>query len=463
VDLAKKPQEPKRDPLQDEIDALLKQLPEADPSLEGDRDESSEKAVDDMQDDVAADSAASTEPTRRDRIWVWVRVGLAIVLGGAITQWPHLSECGLPLFGLLAALLAVGLVGLWASVWAWKIRMGVAHLLGLAVLAWGITLIVGQVLPRIGYAESPAAWSCPEPEPVPLVRADGGFLRRPDGTFLRYEELGSSPPTVIAAGAMMLTDVLSPLAQQHGMVLYDPRRRGPSHSPSDTLGVGIDVEVDDLAAVRQYFAAESLAVVGWAHTAATVARYAALRRDIVTRVILIGAIPPRRSSYEMDWSRGLGHDTLGLELLRILRIRGEDQSDQENFCSRYWKTAVLWPWLGDSTALDRVDVDFCRFDNEQPDRREATIARLEEAFGDWDWTGAVAEYAGPVLVIHGTADPYPIEGAEDWVQSFPNARLLSVEGAGHLPWLEQPDVVHGAIETFMGGRWPSGVVRDSVQ
>lgn len=461
--MAKKPEQPGRDPLLDEVDKLLSQLPKADPSLEGVSEEEQAPAVDTAPADDAADSLVSTEPTRRDRIWVWVRVGLAVVLGAAITQWPHLSECGLPLLGLFSALLAVALVGLWVSVWAWKIRMGVAHLIGLVVMGWGVTLIAGQVLPRIGYAESQAAWRCPVPEPPPLVRVGGGFLRRPDGTFLRYQDFGASPPSVIAAGAMMLTDVLRPLAQEHGVVLYDPRRRGASYSPSDTLGIGINVEVDDMAAVRQHFAAESLAVVGWSHTAPTVAKFAALRGDIVSRVILIGAIPPRRSSFELDWDRGVGQDTLGLELLRILQVRGEDLEDPAAFCRRYWETAVLWPLLGDSAASDRVELNPCGFENEQPERREATIARLLDAFGDWDWTNDVAEYAGPVLVIHGVADPYPVEGAEEWVQSFPNARLLRIEGAGHLPWLEKPEVVRGAIETFLGGRWPVGAVRDSVQ
>jgi len=460
--LAKKPQEPKKDPLKDEIDELLKQLPEADPSLETDPDQPSAKPVEPAPEDTVVTSPTSTEPTRRDRIWVWVRAGLAILLGAGITQWPHLSECGWSLLGFFGALVAVTLVGLWANIWAWKLRMGVAHLLGLVVVGWGIALIAGQVLPRTGYAQSQAAWRCPVPEPAPLVREDGGFLRRPDGTFLRYQEFGSSPPGVLAAGAMMLTDLLSPLAEQRGVVLYDARRRGASYSPNDSVGEGFDVEIDDMAAVRQYFAAESLAVVGWGHTAATVARFAALRRDIVSRVVLIGAIPPRRSSYELDMTRGLGPDTLGMELLRIFRIRGEDQTGSADFCRRYWETAVIWPWLGDSTAFGRANLDLCDYDNEQPARREATLAQLEESFGDWDWTDAVAEYAGPVLVIHGSSDPVPIEGAQEWVQSFPNARLLSVEGAGHMPWLEQPDLVRGAIETFFAGRWPAEAVRDSV-
>ena len=462
--MANKRQEPKRDPLQDEIDALLKQLPKADPSLESDPDEPPASAVEEARPGAEAGTVPiKTEPTRRDRIFVWVRVGLGIVVAVAITQWPYLHDCGFPLLGFIAALVAVVSAGAWASIWAWRSRMAVAHLLGLAVIGWGMVLVANQVLPRVGYAASNLAWRCPAPEPVPAIREGGGFIRRPDGTFLRYQEFGSSPPTVIAVGAMMLTDLLRPLAQQRGVVLYDARRMGASRSLSDTLGVGIDVEVDDLAAVRQHFAAEGIAVVGWSHTAATAAKYAAIRRDIVSRVILIAPTPPQRAFYAPDWTRGVGADTLGLELLRILRVRGEDRTDPSDYCRRYWETAILWPLMGDAGALQRFNIDPCRFENEQPERHEATMARLLDAFGDWDWTDDVAEYLGPVLVIHGTADPFSIEGSEAWIRSFPNARLLRVDGAGHLPWLEQPDEVYGALATFLGGAWPAGAVQDTVR
>jgi pimeloyl-ACP methyl ester carboxylesterase len=125
---------------------------------------------------------------------------------------------------------------------------------------------------------------------------------------------------------MVLTDFLRPLTQQQRVVLYDPRYRGVSQAVSDTAAVGIEGEVDDFAAVRQHFAAEDIAVLGWWYSGATVARFAALRPDIVRRVVLIAPVPPRRTSYRVDLSRGMGQDTLGLELLRIMRARGEDRT-----------------------------------------------------------------------------------------------------------------------------------------
>jgi pimeloyl-ACP methyl ester carboxylesterase len=70
----------------------------------------------------------------------------------------------------------------------------------------------------------------------------------------------------------------------------------------------------------------------------------------------------------------------------------------------------------------------------------------------------LAAVTAPVLTIHGTKDrSAPYVGGRDWACMLPNARLLTVEGAGYAPWIEAPDKVFGAIETFVAGAWPRGV------
>ena len=42
------------------------------------------------------------------------------------------------------------------------------------------------------------------------------------------------------------------------------------------------------------------------------------------------------------------------------------------------------------------------------------------------------EYPGPVLILHGTADPVvPVSLSEEGITHFPGARLIEIEGAGH--------------------------------
>ena len=67
--------------------------------------------------------------------------------------------------------------------------------------------------------------------------------------------------------------------------------------------------------------------------------------------------------------------------------------------------------------------------------------------------------AVPVLTIHGCRDrSAPHTGGGEWVRRLADARLVSVEDAGHMPWIEAPEAVLGAIEAFLAGRWPEAAV-----
>ena len=90
----------------------------------------------------------------------WLRVGLGLTLAVAITQWPYPSACGFNLLVYLGAISTVTVAGLWSSVTSWQRRMGLAHVLSLLVLLWGLILAARELLPRTGYAAQPRTWTC---------------------------------------------------------------------------------------------------------------------------------------------------------------------------------------------------------------------------------------------------------------------------------------------------------------
>jgi len=53
--------------------------------------------------------------------------------------------------------------------------------------------------------------------------------------------------------------------------------------------------------------------------------------------------------------------------------------------------------------------------------------------------------AVPVLLIHGSKDPRPSQGARLLADRLPNAHFVEIEGAGHLPWVERPAAVSTVI------------------
>jgi pimeloyl-ACP methyl ester carboxylesterase len=67
----------------------------------------------------------------------------------------------------------------------------------------------------------------------------------------------------------------------------------------------------------------------------------------------------------------------------------------------------------------------------------------------------VARVTAPVLTVHGTMDRNAAYGAgREWAMTLPDARLVTVSGAGHCSWADDPERVFGAVETFLSGRWP---------
>ncbi|PLL11102.1 alpha/beta hydrolase [Tabrizicola sp. TH137] len=58
----------------------------------------------------------------------------------------------------------------------------------------------------------------------------------------------------------------------------------------------------------------------------------------------------------------------------------------------------------------------------------------------------------PLLMIAGAEDPIvPVRRQDFAAQLAPYGKLMVIEGAGHLPTLEQPEAVNAAIETFLNG------------
>ncbi|HEU4682608.1 MAG TPA: hypothetical protein VFS51_12715 [Gemmatimonadales bacterium] len=96
-------------------------------------------------------------------IGVWIRVVLGLSLGIMMTKWPYAQTCGGPLLGYLGAIVTVILAGGWGAMAAWRHRAGLAHIVSLILIFYGILLVEAEVLPRSGYTVGQATWFCEDP------------------------------------------------------------------------------------------------------------------------------------------------------------------------------------------------------------------------------------------------------------------------------------------------------------
>jgi|SRR5688572_5978235 len=61
----------------------------------------------------------------------------------------------------------------------------------------------------------------------------------------------------------------------------------------------------------------------------------------------------------------------------------------------------------------------------------------------------------PSLIIHGTKDRNAsYEGGRSWVTALPDARIVTIPGAAHAMWVDDPVTTFAAIRHFLRGEWP---------
>jgi proline iminopeptidase len=284
--------------------------------------------------------------------------------------------------------------------------------------------------------------------------ASEGYVPVEDGVRLYYRKLGSGSQVVIAPASLFLYPAFSRIADGRTVILYDMRNRGWSSSVADTTRLTIDEDVEDLERVRAHFGVERFTPIGWSYLGLMVMLYAQRNPAHVDRIIQIGPVPRDwQSRYPPELTANDSVpvvDTDAVAELQRLRASGLAERSPKEFCERQYQAtrAVL---VGDPRFAAQVP-DVCEMTNEWTINFErhlryhfGSIRRMQPP--SWEELGRITV---PVLTIHGTKDRNaPYGSGREWAAHLPNARLVTVPGAAHMPWIDQPDAVFAEIERFL--------------
>jgi proline iminopeptidase len=283
-----------------------------------------------------------------------------------------------------------------------------------------------------------------------MLPADG-YVTTDDGLRLWFQTVGSGPQVVVLPNGFHMLEDFSRLAPGRTLVFYDVRNRGRSDTVTDPalLERGIHKDVDDLDAVRRQFGLDRLALIGHSYMGLMVILYAMKYPEHVDRIVQIGAMGPHYGkSYSADLTKA---DPVFRDVFARL---GELQKDRasyepEDFCRKFWSILRVI-YVTDPKDADRIRWDRCDLPNERNFMKywteQITPSIQSLAFA----RESLVEVTCPVLTIHGRKDrSAPYGGGQDWASLLPNARLLSLEGAGHAPWIEEGPALFDAIETTL--------------
>ncbi|MEV4013269.1 alpha/beta hydrolase [Nonomuraea angiospora] len=290
---------------------------------------------------------------------------------------------------------------------------------------------------RIAYVHAPATGT---PRPTPVIFLHGGPGTPGEGIPVGGEALA-------AAGF----DVYS----------YDQLGAGRSTRLSDVTGYTVARHVADLEAIRRTIGADRLVIVGQSWGGSLAAQYVAAHPDRVAKVVFTspGALWPG-SQPDSDLSRRLTPEEqrrydeltgsprmltmsvlLGINPNAAHALMGDDEAD-----ARFHELALVGRNTGSCPGapvrephgnrqgfyVNQVTGDdFLQVPDPRPKLRHVRV---------------------PVLIMRGSCDFIPVEGADEYRRTFPDATLVPVAGAGHAIAGDRPDAYTRLLRTFLTER-----------
>jgi len=291
---------------------------------------------------------------------------------------------------------------------------------------------------------------------VPPV--ENGYLISFDGTRLSYTKVGDGSEVVLIPGRLFLFPDFQVLAKGRTLIAYDMRNRGQSDAVTNTAEIGLQQDADDLDAVRKHFQVQKASLIGFSYLGKMVVLYAIQHPDHVSRIVQLGPVarvfgtkyPEALTAGDEDKVPDPAEEKKFEDLYKT----GFAKEHPKAFCQMEWRDEQL-RMVGDPTHASRI-ASPCEMKNEWPihlwphfevflPSDKATVIPNE----------SMRKLTMPVLTFHGRKDRNaPYGGGREWDMLLPNARLITIDGAAHMSWIEFPEIVFPNIDLFLNGQWP---------
>jgi proline iminopeptidase len=247
------------------------------------------------------------------------------------------------------------------------------------------------------------------------------------------------------------------LAENQELVFYDQRGGGKSRTDNPSP-ITWQTHVEDLAALAKELAFDRPEIVGYSWGGLLAMLYSIVARGAVPgsvfrapgpaespvpspqSLILIDPAPVTRQyreQFEAEFSRrqqGPVIQTLRAELA----ASGLRERDPDAYRQRGFELSVAGYFADPARAHDLT-----------PFR---VVGRVQQSvwssLGDFDLASPLTNVGVPALIVHGREDPIPLASSEVAARAL-GARLVVLDHCGHVPYVEQPQSLFGAVRDFL--------------
>jgi proline iminopeptidase len=244
------------------------------------------------------------------------------------------------------------------------------------------------------------------------------------------------------------------LADSYELVFYDQRGGGRSRT-DDRAPITWRTHVEDMALVARELDLAPLSPVGYSWGGLLALLYAIVVSapgqfgDLTlpddtpapARMVLIDPVPLTREyrrAFEAEFARRQNSDEVQ-QLRAELASSGLRERDPGAYRQRLFELGVAGYFAHPERARDLT-----------PFRVTARVQQsVWESLGDFDLVPHLTHVRSPTLVVHGRQDPIPLASSEDAARAMPNATLVTLDGSGHVPYVEAAGALFDAIRQFL--------------
>jgi proline iminopeptidase len=234
------------------------------------------------------------------------------------------------------------------------------------------------------------------------------------------------------------------LAESHEVLCYDQRGGGRSKTDSPEP-VTAQLHVEDLGFLVRELGVTPLTIVGYSWGGLLALLYtleAAKRTDLPRpeRLVLIDPAPISRmwrEQFENEFNTRQQGDVIR-RMREELSASGLRESDPAAYRQRTFELSVAGYFADPANAR-----------NLTPFRVTGRVQQsVWASLGDYDLLPLLGSLDLPTLIVHGWHDPIPADSSIAAARAM-RARCVVLEASGHVPYVEQPDTLFGAIAQFL--------------
>ncbi len=271
-----------------------------------------------------------------------------------------------------------------------------------------------------------------------------------NGTELFVNIMGEGEPLIVLHGGPGLSHDyflphLEPLSNHMKLILFDQRGMGRSSVDLDSTSFSMELIIEDIEALRQKLGLNSIHLMGHSWGGIVAMHYAVNYPQNLSSLILCNSMP---ASPDFDEQLGKNFqqtfERQNMEDLEPLQKKidagNRDIAVQERYVQLHFR-----PSFYDTSDVNKLQLNL----SDSFFKTEELLPYLASHEEPRSLIPELKSVHVPALIIRGEIEVIPVESDRKLEEILKNGKLISIDKAGHFPFVEKPEEFTELIINFV--------------